>query len=105
MQLDVEQGRDPARKDQDLMDAVHFTMRYLVKDGSDMSPEMCDLAIGVCSGVAQEASGIPRISAMHMMSIILTHQGQTAFAREYVRMVAEEVERTQFVEQDGIEYG
>jgi len=105
MQLEVEMGNDPAKKDQEMMNAVHYTMKYVVKDGNDMSEEMCDIAIGVCSGVARESYGVPKISAMHMMSIILTHQGQHAFAREYIRMVAEEVDKAQFNEQSGIEYG
>ena len=104
-QLEVEMGRDVAHREKEMMEAVHFTMRYIVKDGSDMSPEMLDIAMGVCSGVAQEASGIPKISAMQMMSIILDHRGEHGFASAYRVMVAEEVSRTEFVEQQGVEFG
>jgi hypothetical protein len=104
MQLDVEMGNDPAKHDQNMMNAVHWTMRYLVKDGNDMSEDMIDVAMGVCSGVAQNSSGVPRVSAMHMMSIMLAHTGQHAFAQAYLAMVKEEVEKTEFVEQQGVEY-
>lgn len=105
MQLDCEQGRDPAKHDQEMMNAVNYTVKYIVKDGNDMSPEMTDIALGVMSGIAQDSYGIPKISAMHVMSIILTHNGEHAFAKEYIRMVADEVAKTQHNELDGIEYG
>jgi hypothetical protein len=41
---------------------------------------------------------------MHMMSIMLTHTGQHTFAQHYQKMVAEEVEKSEFIEQQGIEY-
>jgi hypothetical protein len=104
MQLEVEMGNDPAKHDQDMMNAVHWTMRYIVKDGNDMSGEMIDVAMGVCSGVTQNSTGVPRVSAMHMMSIMLTHTGQHTFAAAYQKMVAEEVEKSEFIEQQGIEY-
>ena len=104
MQLDVEMGNDPSKHDQDMMNAVHWTMKYLVKDGNDMSSEMIDTSMGVLSGVAQTTTGVPRVSAMHMMSIMLTHTGQHAFAAAYQQMVAEEVEKAEFVEMQGIEY-
>lgn len=103
--LEVEQGLDLGKHEQEMMNAVHYTMKYIVKDGSDMSTEMVDLGMGVLSGVAQNSSGVPKVSALHMMSIMLAHTGQHGFAAAYVQMVAEEMKRTEFAEQSGIEYG
>lgn len=104
MQLDVEMGLDPSKHDQEMMNAVHYTMRYLVKDGNDMSDDMIDIAMGVCSGVAQNSTGVPRVSAMYMMVLMLTHTGQHDFAAAYRNIVADEVERAEFIEKQGVEY-
>lgn len=105
MQLDVEVGERFDTTNDKYMQMVHYTMKYIVKDGSDMTEEMIDLGMGVLSGVAQNSSGVPRVSALHMMSIMLAHTGQHGFAAAYARMVAEEIQRTEFVEQSGIEFG
>lgn len=103
MQLDVEVG-EANNHDQEMMNMVNYVCRYVVKNGEDMSQEMTDLSTAVCSGIVQNSYGIPKISALHIMSICLEHTGQHAFAREYVRMCAEEVEKTEHVELSGIEY-
>jgi hypothetical protein len=105
MQLDVEMGNEGADvEERRMMECVHYTMRYVVKDGNDMSPEMMDVAMGVLTGVAREASGVPKISAMHMVTLILNHRGEFAFAQAYARMTQDEMKRTELVEQSGIEY-
>ena len=102
-QLDVELGVE-SQSEQETMNMINYTMRYLVKNGEDMSPEMIDLSTAVCSGIVQQSYGVPKISALHMMSIMLTHTGEHAFAAEYTRMCAEEVEKSEFRECVGVEY-
>ena len=102
-QMEVELG-EQSNSEQETMNMINYTMRYLVKNGEDMSPEMVDLSTAVCSGIVQNSYGVPKISALHMMSIMLTHNGEHAFAAEYVRMCADEVQKSEFVEQVGVEY-
>lgn len=90
--------------EQDMMNTVHWTVKYLLHDGDAMSPEMIDLSIGVMSGVIQNAYGVPKLSALHVMSILLAHNGEVGFAAEYIRMTHEEADKVEFAENIDIQY-
>jgi hypothetical protein len=90
--------------EKDAMNAVHWTVKYLLHDGDSMTPEMIDISIGVMSGVIQNSYGVPKMSALHVMSILLSHAGEPGFAAEYIRMTREEAEKVEFSEHIGIEY-
>ena len=102
-QMEVELGVE-SQSEQETMNMINYTVRYLLKNGEDMCTEMVDLSTAVCSGIAQQSYGVPKISALHMMSIMLTHTGEHAFAAQYTRMCAEEVEKSEFRECVGVEY-
>ncbi len=103
-QLLEELGKIDDRHDREMMDVVHYTMRYLLGNGTTMTSESMDIAIGVMSGVIRNSSGVPAISAMHIMTLMLTHQEQHEFAAAYAAMTQAELKRTEFVEQSGIEF-
>ena len=103
MQLDEELGPE-LRKERDMIHAVHWTVKYILHDGAAMEREQTDLATGILSGVIREADGVPKLSALHVMSILLTHTGEPGFAAEYVRMTQEQADKVAHDEQVGIEY-
>ena len=103
MQMDVELGNDDT-EDQQMTNVVHWTMKYLLQDGQSMEMDMTDLSIGVLSGVIRESRGVPKLSAMHMMSIILTHRGEFGFAEAYVRMARDQATVVEHENLIGIEY-
>jgi hypothetical protein len=103
MQLDVEIGNYD-KVEQEYMNMVHYTARYLLGDGTTMTPETIDISMGVLSGVAMNAYGLPKVSALHLMSLLLSHTGQLGFASVYIDMTREAQAEVEHVEQVGIEY-
>lgn len=103
MQIEEELGHE-LKKTQDMIHAVHWTVKYILHDGAAMEREQTDLATGILSGVIREADGVPKLSALHVMSILLTHTGEPGFAAEYIRMTREQAEKVEQEEQIGIEY-
>ena len=52
--LEVEQGAPIGDKAQEMTNMVHYTMKYIIKDGQDLSEEMTSLAIDVLTKVTEE---------------------------------------------------
>ena len=96
--LDVEQGAPIGDKAQEMNNMVHYTMKYILKDGADLSQEMTDLAIEILDRVVMEpdAGPIAMMSAFHLLALIHQYRGEqelqeAAYARS--AQIAIEVEQ------------
>jgi hypothetical protein len=95
-----EQGAEIGDKEQEMTHVVHYVMKYLLKDGEDLSEEMLNLSIPILEGVvADETSGyVARLSALHMLALIHHYRGEeellkAAQARaQYIELKAEQEE-------------
>lgn len=103
MQQEVEIGSEDSH-DRLMSNAVHWTVKYILQEGSAMEIEQTDLSIQILSGVIRESYGVPKLSAMHVMSLILEHRGEHGFAEQYIRMTREQAEKVEHENQIGIEY-
>jgi len=76
--LEVEQGAPIGDKQQEMTHMVHYTMKYILKDGQDLSQEMTDLAIEILTKVTQEhgAGAVAKMSAFHMLALIHQYRGE-----------------------------
>jgi len=100
-----EQGAEIGAKEQEMTNVVHYVMRYLIKNGSDLSDEMTDLAIPVLNGVVEdEGSGyVARISALHLLALIHNYRGEVELlmaAQARSQEVALKVEQEENAEVD-----
>ena len=76
--LDVEQGAPIGDKAQAMTNMVHYTMKYIIKDGNDLSKEMTDLAIEILTKVTKEpgAGAVAMMSAYHLLALIHQYRGE-----------------------------
>ena len=96
--LEVEQGAPVGDKAQEMMNMVHYTMKYIIKDGQDLSQEMTDLSIEVLTKVVSEpdAGPVAKMSAYHMLALIHQYRGEMellAAAQARSEEIAIEVEQ------------
>jgi hypothetical protein len=89
--LEVEQGAPVGDKAQEMMNMVHYTMRYILKDGADLSREMTDLAIEILDRVVVEpdAGPLALMSAYHMLAMIHQYRGEEELHEAAVARSAE----------------
>ena len=76
--LDIEQGAPIGDKAQEMTNMVHYTMKYIIKDGQDLSDEMTTLAIEILTKVTQEpdAGPVAKMSAYHLLALIHNYRGE-----------------------------
>ena len=76
--LEVEQGAPIGDKAQEMTNMVHYTMKYIIKDGADLSQEMTDLAIEILTKVTLEpdAGSVAKMSAYHLLALIHQYRGE-----------------------------
>ena len=76
--LEVEQGAPIGDKAQEMTHMVHYTMKYILKDGQDLSREMTDLAVEILTKVTIEpdAGAVAKMSAYHLLSLIHQYRGE-----------------------------
>lgn len=76
--LEVEQGAPIGDKAQEMVNMVHYTMKYIIKDGNDLSKEMTDLAVEVLNKVVVEpdAGPVAKMSAYHLLALIHQYRGE-----------------------------
>ena len=57
---------------------VHYTMKYILKDGADLSKEMTDLAIEILTKVTVEpgAGPVAKMSAFHLLALVHQYRGE-----------------------------
>lgn len=57
---------------------VHYTMKYILKDGTDLSRETTDLAIEILTKVTTEpgAGPVAKMSAYHLLALIHQYRGE-----------------------------
>lgn len=76
--LEVEQGAPIGDKATEMNHMVHYVMKYIIKDGNDLSQEMTDLAIKVLNGIIGDfnAGPVAHMSAFHLLALIHQHRGE-----------------------------
>ena len=76
--LEVEQGAPIGDKAHEMTQMVHYVMKYIIKDGNDLSQEMTDLAIKILTGIVEEfnAGPVARMSAYHLLALIHQYRGE-----------------------------
>jgi hypothetical protein len=91
-------------EDRQQMLAIHYTMKYIVKDGQDLTPEMTDIARGVAAGITGVSSGVTKAAAATMMSLVSQAVNEPAFARAYAQIAADAIAQAKLYEQYEVEY-
>jgi hypothetical protein len=91
-------------QDRQQMLAIHYTMKYIVKDGQDLSPEMTDLARGVAAGITGVSSGVTKAAAATMVSLVSSAVNEPTFAAAYARIAADAIAQAKLYEQYEMEY-
>ena len=91
-------------QDRQQMLAIHYTMKYIVKDGQDLSPEMTDLARGVAAGITGVSSGVTKAAAATMVSLVSSAVNEPSFAAAYARIAADAIAQAKLYEQYEMEY-
>ena len=79
--LDVEQGAPVGDKAQEMTNMVHYTMKYILKDGQDLSEEMTTLAIEILTKVTLEPDSGPvaKMSAFHLLALVHQYRGEMEY--------------------------
>ena len=79
--LEVEQGAPIGDKAQEMTNMVHYTMKYIIKDGQDLSEEMTALAIEILNRVVAEpdAGPVAKMSAYHILALIHQYRGEMEY--------------------------
>jgi len=91
-------------QDRQQMLAIHYTMKYIVKDGQDLSPEMTDIARGVAAGITGTSSGVTKAAAATMVSLVSSAVNEPTFAAAYARIAADAIAQAKVYEQYEMEY-
>ena len=91
-------------EDRQQMLAIHYTMKYIVKDGQDLTPEMTDIARGVAAGITGVSSGVTKAAAATMMALVSSAVGEPTFAQAYAKIAADAIAQAKVYEQYEIEY-
>lgn len=91
-------------EDRQQMLAIHYTMKYIVKDGQDLTPEMTDIARGVAAGITGVSSGVTKAAAATMMSLVSSAVNEPAFAQAYAKIAADAIAQAKIYEQYEVEY-
>jgi hypothetical protein len=91
-------------QDRQQMMAIHYTMKYIVKDGQDMTPEMTDIARGVAAGITRTSSGVTKAAAATMVALVSSAVGEPTFAAAYARIAADAIAQAKIYEQYEMEY-
>ena len=76
--LEVEQGAPIGDKAQEMTHMVHYVMKYIIKDGTDLQPDMTELAIKVLTRITEEpdAGAVAKMSAFHLLALIHQYRGE-----------------------------
>ena len=76
--LDIEQGAPIGDKAQEMTNMVHYVMKYLLKDGQDLSEEMTTLSIKTLDRIVVEpgAGNVAKMSALHILALIHQYRGE-----------------------------
>lgn len=96
--LDIEQGAPVGDKAQEMTNMVHYVMKYLLKDGADLSEEMTALSIKTLDRIVIEpgAGPVAKMSALHILALIHQYRGETellAAAQARAQEIAMQVEQ------------
>jgi len=79
--LDIEQGAPIGDKAQEMTNMVHYVMKYLLKDGQDLSEEMTTLSIKTLDRIVVEpgAGNVAKMSALHILALIHQYRGEMEY--------------------------